>query len=44
MFVCGDQMIIKSNVSEANFLVSEANILVREASKLSTGARIFRGQ
>ena len=30
-------------VSEANFLVSEANILVREVSKLSTGAKIFRG-
>ena len=31
------------DVSEANFLVSEANILVSEASKLSAGARIFRG-
>ena len=31
------------DVSEANFLVSEANITVSEASKLSAGARIFRG-
>ena len=31
------------DVSEAGFLVSEANIFVSEASKLSTGARIFRG-
>ena len=31
------------DVSEANILVSEANILVSEASKLSAGARIFRG-
>ena len=30
-------------VSKANFLVSEAHILVSEASKLSAGARIFRG-
>ena len=33
----------KMGVSEANFLVSKANILVSEASKLSAGARIFRG-
>ena len=31
------------DVSKANFLVSEANIFVSEASKLSAGARIFRG-
>ena len=30
-------------VSEANIFVSEANIFVSEASKLSPGARIFRG-
>ena len=30
-------------VSEANFLVGEANIFVSKASKLSAGARIFRG-
>ena len=31
------------DVSKASFLVSEANIFVSEASKLSTGARNFRG-
>ena len=31
------------NVSEANFLAREASIFVSEASKLSAGARIFRG-
>ena len=31
------------DMSEANLLVSKANILVSEVSKLSTGARIFRG-
>ena len=31
------------DVSKANFLVSKANIFVSEASKLSTGARIFKG-
>ena len=31
------------DVSEVSFLVSVANIFVSEASKLSTGARIFRG-
>ena len=30
-------------VSKANIFVSEANIFVSEASKLSAGARIFRG-
>ena len=30
-------------VSEANSLASKVNILVSEASKLSAGARIFRG-
>ena len=30
-------------VSEANIFVSEVNIFVSEASKLSAGARIFRG-
>ena len=31
------------DVSEASFLVSEANIFVSEASKLSAGAKVFRG-
>ena len=31
------------DMSAANFLVSAANIFVSEASKLSAGARIFRG-
>ena len=31
------------SMSEANFLVNAANILVSKASKLSAGARIFRG-
>ena len=31
------------DVSEASFPVSEANIFVSEASKLSAGARIFKG-
>ena len=31
------------DVSKVNFLVSKANIFVSEASKLSTGARIFKG-
>ena len=30
-------------VSVANFLVSEVNIFVRKVSKVSEGARIFRG-
>ena len=30
-------------VSEGNYLVSKVNIFVSEASKLSAGARIFRG-
>ena len=38
-------LVSEANVfaSEANFFVSEANILVSKASKLSIGARIFRG-
>ena len=31
------------DISKPNFLVSEVNIFVRKASKLSPGARIFRG-
>ena len=45
-FGCGgsyDDVDEEIDVSEASFLVSEANIFVSEASKLSAGARIFRG-
>ena len=38
-----DDVVEEMDVSEANFLVSAANIFVSEASKLSAGARIFRG-
>ena len=31
------------DISKPNFLVREVNIFVRKASKLSPGARIFRG-
>ena len=40
---CCDDADEEIDVSEVSFLVSVVNIFVSEASKLSTGARIFRG-
>ena len=43
-YVGGDDDVDEEmDLSEANFPLSEANILVSEVSKLSTGARTFRG-